>query len=199
PAATLDPQPGANPPAAESQSTVSTGELTTAGASDAAPDPAPAEVHSGTTEVAEETPQRRPGVQLGGFEKPSAELPAFDLDRHRVSFGEDEGGQAFQQGQHPGCTKNVTLGSVGKEKLYLGIPEWASRWIEKNSKKLPGICFSDSPMSGARNFLIVFYTSAESAQTELLTTAPSPSPAPWPEGQGASRTSSGSTSHHNHA
>ena len=198
PAATLDPQPGANPPAAESQSTVSTGELTTAGASDAAPDPAPAEVPSGTTEVAEETPQRRPGVQLGGFEKPSAELPAFDPDRHRVSFGEDEGGQAFQQGQHPGCTKNVTLGSVGKEKLYLGIPEWASRWIEKNSKKLPGICFSDSPMSGARNFLIVFYTSPESGQTELLTTAPSSSAASWPEGQGAFTTSYGSTWHYNH-
>jgi len=198
PAATLDPQPGANPPAAESQSTVSTGELTTAGASDAAPDPAPAEVPSSTTEVAEETPQRRPGVQLGGFEKPSAELPAFDPDRHRVSFGEDEGGQAFQQGQHPGCTKNVSLGSVGKEKLYLGIPEWASRWIEKNSKKLPGICFSDSPMSGARNFLIVFYTSPESGQTELLTTAPSSSAASWPEGQGAFTTSYGSTWHYNH-
>jgi len=197
PGATLDPQPGANPPAAESQSTVSTGELTTAGASGAAPEPAPADVPSRTTEGAEETPQRRPGVQLGGFEKPSAELAAFDPDRHRVSFGEDEG-QAFQQGQHPGCTKNVTLGSVGKEKLYLGIPEWASRWIEKNSKKLPGICFSDSPMSGARNFLIVFYTSAESAQTELPTTAPSSSAASWPEGQGAFTTSYGSTWHYNH-
>ncbi len=143
PAATLDPQPGATP-AAESQSTVSTGELTTAGASDAAAEPAPAEVPSGTTEVAEETAQRRPGVQLGGFEKPSAELPAFD------------------------------------------------------PKKLPGICFSDSPMSGARNFLIVFYTSAESAQTELLTTAPSSSAASWPEGQGAFTTSYGSTWHYNH-
>ena len=196
PAATLDPQPGANPPAAESQSTVSKGELTTAGASDAAPEPAPADVPSGTTEVAEQTPQRRPGVQLDGFEKPSGELAAFDPARQRVSFGEDEG-QAFQQGQHPGCTKNVTLGSVGKEKLYLGIPEWASRWIEKNNKKLPGICFSDSPMSGARNFLIVFYTS-ESAQTELLTTAPSSSAATWPEGQGAFTTSYGSTWHYNH-
>src|SRR5438132_1165380 len=46
PGATLDPQPGANPPAAESQSTVSTGELTTAGASGAAPEPAPADVPS---------------------------------------------------------------------------------------------------------------------------------------------------------
>jgi len=171
--------------------------LTTAGTSNAAPEPAPADVPSHTTEVAEETPERRPGVQLGGLEKPSAELAALDPDRHRVSFGEDES-QAFQQGQHAGCTKNVTLGSVGKEKLYLGIPEWASRWIEKNSKKLPGICFSDSPMSGARNFLIVFYALAEPAQTELLTTAPSSSAAAWPEGQGAFTTSYGSTWHYHH-
>jgi len=197
PAATQDPQPGANPPAAESQSTIPKGELTTAGTSNAAPEPAPADVPSHTTEVAEETPERRPGVQLGGLEKPSAELAALDPDRHRVSFGEDES-QAFQQGQHAGCTKNVTLGSVGKEKLYLGIPEWASRWIEKNSKKLPGICFSDSPMSGARNFLIVFYALAEPAQTELLTTAPSSSAAAWPEGQGAFTTSYGSTWHYHH-
>lgn len=195
PAATLDPQPAANPPAAELQPTVSTSGFATAGASDAAPEPAPADVPATTMEVAGETPQPRPGVQLGGFERPLAELAAFDPDRHRVSLGEHEG-QAFQQGQHPGCTKNVTLGSVGKEKLYLGIPEWASRWLEKNSKKLPGICFSDSPMSGAQNFLIVFDTSVAPSQTELLST--SSSAASWPEGQGAFTTSYGSTWHYNH-
>jgi hypothetical protein len=196
PAATLDPQPAANPPAAGLQPTVSTSGFATAGASDAAPEPAPADVPTSTMEVAGETPQPRPGVQLGGFERPLAELAAFDPDRHRVSLGEHEG-QAFQQGQHPGCTKNVTLGSVGKEKLYLGIPDWASRWLEKNSKKLPGICFSDSPMSGAQNFLIVFDTSVARAETELLSTSSS-SAAAWPEGQGAFTTSYGSTWHYNH-
>jgi len=197
PAATLDPQPVANPPAAESQPTVSAGESPTAGASDPAPESAPADVPSSMAEVADETTQPRPGVQVGGFEKPSAGLAAFDPGRHRVSIEKDEG-QAFQQGQHPGCSKNVTLGSVGKEKLYLGIPEWASRWIEKNNKKLPGICFSDSPMPGAQNFLIVFYTSAASAQTEPLSTSASSSADSWPEGQGAFRTSHGSTWHYIH-
>ena len=195
-AVTLDPQPAANPPAAELQPSVSASGFATAGASDAAPEPAPADVPTSTMEVPGETPQPRPGVQLGEFERPLAELAAFDPDRHRVSLGEHEG-QAFQQGQHPGCTKNVTLGSVGKEKLYLGIPEWASRWLEKNSKKLPGICFSDSPMSGAQNFLIVFDTSEARVQTELLSTSSS-SAAAWPEGQGAFTTSYGSTWHYNH-
>ena len=196
PAVTLDPQPAANPPAAELQPSVSASGFATAGASDAAPEPAPADVPTSTMEVPGETPQPRPGVQLGEFERPLAELAAFDPDRHRVSLGEHEG-QAFQQGQHPGCTKNVTLGSVGKEKLYLGIPEWASRWLEKNSKKLPGICFSDSPMSGAQNFLIVFDTSEARVQTELLSTSSS-SAAAWPEGRGAFTTSYGSTWHYNH-
>jgi hypothetical protein len=194
PAASIDAEPAANPPA-ESQPTVSTGGFAIPGA-DAAPEPAPPDVPPTAMGVADETPQPRPGVQLGGFEKPSVELAAVDPDRHRVSFEKDEG-QVFEQGQHSGCTKNVTLGSVGKERLYLGIPEWASRWIEKNSKKLPGICFSDSPMSSARNFLIVFYTSVTSEQTELLRASASSSAASWPEGQGAFTTSYGSTWHYN--
>jgi hypothetical protein len=196
PPAALDAAPAANPPAAESQPTLSSGGLATPGA-DAAPEPAPPDVPARALEVADETPQPRPGVQLGGFEKPPVELAAVDPDHHRVSFGEEEG-QVFEQGQHPGCTKNVTLGSVGKERLYLGIPEWASRWIEKNSKKLTGICFSDSPMSGVRNFLIVFYTSETSAQTELLRASASSSVASWADGQGAFTTSYGSTWHYNH-
>src|SRR5256885_12265256 len=31
---------------------------------------------------------------------------------------------------------------------------------EKNQKRFPGMCFSDSPMLGAHNYLVVFYTSA---------------------------------------
>jgi hypothetical protein len=195
PPAALDAAPAANPPAAESQPALSSGGL--APGAGAAPEPAPPDVPARALEVADETPQPRPGVQLGGFEKPSVELATVDPDHHRVSFGEEEG-QVFEQGQHPGCTKNVTLGSVGKERLYLGIPEWASRWIEKNSKKLTGICFSDSPMSGARNFLIVFCTSETSAQTELLRASASSSAASWADGQGAFTTSYGSTWHYNH-
>jgi len=58
------------------------------------------------------------------------------------------------------CSKNVSLGSIDKEKLFLAIPEWASKWYEKNQKKFPGICFSDSLMPGAQNYLIVFYMAA---------------------------------------
>jgi len=199
--AKLDPEPAADPSAAQSQPPISTGGFATAGTSDSpANNPAesaPAEGPVNAIELAEPAPQPRPSVEVGGFEKPTTQLAAFDPDRHRVSFGEDDG-QAFQEGQHPGCTKNVSLGSVGKEKLFLGIPEWAARWIEKNNKKLPGICFSDSPMSGAQNFLIVFYTSASSAPTELPASSASTSAAAWPQSQGAFTTSYGSTWHYNH-
>ena len=66
----------------------------------------------------------------------------------------------FKEGQMSSCRKNVSLGSIDKEKLFLAIPEWASKWYEKNQKKFPGICFSDSLMPGARNYLVVFYMAA---------------------------------------
>jgi len=66
----------------------------------------------------------------------------------------------FKDGQRAGCTKNVSLGSLDKERLFLAIPEWAANWYEKNQKRFPGMCFSDSPMLGAQNYLVVFYTSA---------------------------------------
>jgi hypothetical protein len=64
----------------------------------------------------------------------------------------------FTDGQHPGCAKNVSLASLEKEKLFLAIPEWAAEWYEKNQAKFPGLCFSNSLMPGAQNYLIVFYS-----------------------------------------
>ena len=75
----------------------------------------------------------------------------------------------FKEGQAPTCSKNVSLGSIDKQKLFLAIPEWVSKWHEKNQKRFPGICFSDSLMPGAQNYLVVFYMAApHGAATESL-------------------------------
>lgn len=58
-----------------------------------------------------------------------------------------------------GCDKNITLAGVKGDKLILGIPGWAEKWIEQNHARMPDVCFSDKPAAGARNYLIVFYTS----------------------------------------
>lgn len=118
---------------------------------EASPVAAPAE-----EEVAASEPQK--SVKLGVFVEPHTSSP--DINRPpEVSYGSAQE-DGFNDGQRAGCTKNVSLGSLDKEKLFLAIPEWAANWYEKNQKRFPGMCFSDSPMPGAQNYLVVFYTSA---------------------------------------
>ena len=105
------------------------------------------------------TSELQKSISLGVFVAPETSSPELNRPPDVVSYGlalED----GFNDGQRAGCTKNVSLGSVDKERLFLAIPEWAANWYEKNQKRFPGMCFSDSPMLGAQNYLVVFYTSA---------------------------------------
>jgi hypothetical protein len=109
-------------------------------------------------------------VQLGSFEKPREETPAPQMQSQKYPFQATEE-DGFQEGQRPGCTKNVTLGSLRDEMLVLGTPAWATKWIEKNQRRMPQTCFSDTPMAGAQNYLIVFYTPGAAANGGELTNA----------------------------
>ena len=108
-------------------------------------------------EVAASEPQKT--VSLGAFVEPQTSSPDMNRAREVVAYGSAQE-DGFNDGQRAGCTKNVSLGSLDKERLFLAIPEWAANWYEKNQKRFPGMCFSDSPMSGAQNYLVVFCTSA---------------------------------------
>jgi hypothetical protein len=109
-------------------------------------------------EVATSEPEK--SIALGVFVEPkAASSPEPNRPSEVVSYGSAQE-DGFNDGQRAGCTKNVSLGSLDKEKLFLAIPEWAANWYEKNQKRFPGMCFSDSPMPGAQNYLVVFYTSA---------------------------------------
>jgi len=108
--------------------------------------------------VATSEPEK--SIALGVFVEPkAASSPEPNRPSEVVSYGSAQE-DGFNDGQRAGCTKNVSLGSLDKEKLFLAIPEWAANWYEKNQKRFPGMCFSDSPMPGAQNYLVVFYTSA---------------------------------------
>ena len=112
-------------------------------------------------EVASSEPEK--SITLGVFVEPkAASSPETNRPPEVVSYGSAQE-DGFNDGQRTGCTKNVSLGSLDKEKLFLAIPEWAANWYEKNQKRFPGMCFSDSPMPGAQNYLVVFYTSAPAA------------------------------------
>jgi hypothetical protein len=104
---------------------------------------------------------------------------------------------AFREGQGPTCHKNVSLGSMDKDKLFLAIPEWASEWYEKNQKRFPGICFSDSLMPGAHNYLVVFHTEAQQdPAAESLTKVAAQRETLPVSGVGGFTTSYGSTWHY---
>jgi len=111
----------------------------------------------GAEEVAASEPPK--SVKLGVLVEPQTSSPERNRPPEGVSYGSAQE-DGFNDGQRAGCTKNVSLGSLDKEKLFLAIPEWAANWYEKNQKRFPGMCFSDSPMLGAQNSLVVFYTSA---------------------------------------
>lgn len=148
--------------------------------------------------AAEDAPAPEPqqAVKLGVFVAPQPSASELNSPPQPVSYGTaDE--DVFNEGQRISCTKNVSLGSLEKEKLILAIPEWAAKWYEKNQKRFPGMCFSDSPMAGAQNYLIVFYTSVP-ASTEITPLAKISATAETTpvSGMGTFTTSYGSTWHY---
>lgn len=112
-------------------------------------------VPSAKEEAPEFEPERSSRVGVFAVSQPPATNPLPRLLANTTA--EDT---SFKEGQLPTCIKNVSLGSMDKEKLFLAIPDWALMWYEKNQKRFPGICLSDSLMPGAHNYLVVFYTAA---------------------------------------
>jgi len=145
-------------------------------------------------EAVASAPQK--SVMLGVFVEPKTPSLEINGPPEVGSYGSalEDG---FNDGQRAGCTRNVSLGSLDKEKLFLAIPEWAANWYEKNQKRFPGMCFSDSPMPGAQNFLVVFYTSAPAVSgTEPLKNISASADMSPLSGVGTFTTSYGSTWHY---
>ena len=149
-------------------------------------------VPSAREETAEPEPERSPRVGAFAVSQPPATNPT-----PQALANTTEEDSVFKEGQVSTCIKNVSLGSMDKEKLFLAIPEWASKWYEKNQKRFPGICFSDSLMPGARNYLVVFYMAAQDvAGNESLTKISARGEMTPVSGKGSFTTSYGSTWHY---
>jgi len=57
------------------------------------------------------------------------------------------------------ASKNISFACAPPNGVYLCSPKWTEDWVKKNAKKFAGIHFSQTPVSGAENYLIVFSTS----------------------------------------
>jgi hypothetical protein len=142
--------------------------------------------------------ERERVVKMGAFVKPQEGEPDPSALAHQTTFlpGDQDG---FHEGQRPECSKNITLGSLKGEKLVLGTPAWAEKWIVKNQKRMPQVCFSDTPMQAARNYLIVFYTSPGAANgAELSNSVLTPAQGTPASGVGTFTLSYGSTWHYSY-
>jgi hypothetical protein len=137
-------------------------------------------------------------IETGTFALPK-EAPDLHQPAHskQIAASVEDG---FQEGQRPECTKNITMGGLKGEKLVLGTPGWAANWVERNQKRMLQICFSDTPMPGARNYLIVFYTAAAASNGSTIVNPAAPPPQPQESslaaGVGTFTTSYGSTWHY---
>jgi len=101
-------------------------------------------------------------VKLGLFEPPKGSAAETKPQDPVDPFGAPKEDLAIHE-PRPGCAKIVSLGSMENDRLVLATPDWALRWLEKNQKRFPGVCFADSPMAGVPSFLIVFFTVAPPA------------------------------------
>jgi hypothetical protein len=61
-----------------------------------------------------------------------------------------------------GCQENISFASIEGGQLYSAGPSFTQKWVEKNSRKYPTACFSQTPSATSSNILFVFSTSAES-------------------------------------
>ncbi len=60
------------------------------------------------------------------------------------------------------CTRAISfaLADASGVRPFMGTGNWIESWVRKNAKKHPDVCFSQSPMRGRTNYLIVLSQSA---------------------------------------
>ena len=70
-------------------------------------------------------------------------------------------GTAAKQAQGE-CSRNISFAVAENGQVSPRAPGFTQKWIQKNQKNYPGLCFSQSPNSSAINFLFVFSTAQTS-------------------------------------
>jgi hypothetical protein len=68
-------------------------------------------------------------------------------------------GANFDVGQAGGCTKSIAFAMAEGGPIVSREPKFTRKWIDKNERKYPGVCFSQTPSPRSANYVIVFSTS----------------------------------------
>lgn len=67
-------------------------------------------------------------------------------------------------GSAGGCSKNISFAVAGIGGVSSTIPQFTEKWVAKNQKKFPGVCFSQVPNPNAENFVLIFASTASAFQ-----------------------------------
>lgn len=62
----------------------------------------------------------------------------------------------------PSCGKNISFAMPVGGRIQPAVPDFAAKWIDKNQNHYPDVCFSQTPVPNAENYLLVF-SNSESA------------------------------------
>ena len=62
-------------------------------------------------------------------------------------------------GAKSGCEKNISFAVAEGGQVGPRVPKFAEKWTKKYQSKHPGLCFSQTPIPDADNYLLVFSTS----------------------------------------
>ena len=54
------------------------------------------------------------------------------------------------------CRKNISFAMAFGGSVAAAVPGFAGKWVSKNSKRYPGICFVQLPVKAATNYVLVF-------------------------------------------
>lgn len=57
------------------------------------------------------------------------------------------------------CAQNISFAVAGNGRIVTEVPGFAEKWIRKHQKNYPGICFSQTPLAQAENYLLAFANS----------------------------------------
>jgi tetratricopeptide (TPR) repeat protein len=112
----------------------------------------------------------RNAIAIGGYDVANA--GAIELAKKRLAALDlrDDGAENLRAENPPpssepspaepqACSKVVSFGVLVQTprgiQLLKGEPSWLNNWVRKNSTKYPDICFSQSPMQGRANYLVV--------------------------------------------
>jgi hypothetical protein len=105
---------------------------------------------------------RSPGLD-GGKENAPSGVPTEPARSASPNEMQDASGLRSPSPATVAQAKVVSFAWADSDGVFLGLPKWADDWVKKNAKKFPALRFSQAPVSGAENYLVVL-----SASTRML-------------------------------